>query len=552
LPVIQLSLRRLGQYCKNKASENTILESLPYLGLDIEDHSGDLISVEYSPNRPDFSSEAGIARSLIGILGITTGVPKYEFPRSKYSVQITGKEILGVRPYIEAIYAEISVTDEIIKQLISMQEDLHDGIGRKRSKVAIGIHNASVITPSMRYFGTTDSSFAFIPLGATRKQAINEILQSTEQGKGYGKLLSDVFPILADSKGNVLSMPPIINGELTRLKRGITNLFIDLTGTDQKVVDVSTAIIASMLADIGARVFSVKIESSEFSSIWTPDMNASQMRLDLELTNKILGFDFDQEQARVALEKSRLGLDQAGHALIPRYRNDIIHPIDLSEEVALGYGIAHFTPQEVSTSLAGALHRRLRRIDSMIEILIGLGFVENWNFSLTSKEVVTQCPESTLLKVEDSKSESFEFLRCDILSSLLRVLGASTHEEYPQMMFEEAPTFRRNILSKTGVSEDEHLAAAMADSEANYSKIRSRLDAFLRAFGEPSKIRFEPFRDETLIFAEGRTAAIMLKTDDEEIFLGTIGEISPGTLERFGLAVPAAGFELNLEPLLKD
>src|ERR1700692_2210048 len=145
MPVIQLSLQRLGQYCRGKASEKTILDTLPYLGLDIEDHLGGGVSVDYSPNRPDFSSEAGIARSLVGILGIETGIPKYEFPRSNYSVQISGKEILSIRPFIEAMYAEIQVSDELIKQLIMMQEDLHNGIGRKRSKVAIGIHNANVI-----------------------------------------------------------------------------------------------------------------------------------------------------------------------------------------------------------------------------------------------------------------------------------------------------------------------------------------------------------------------------------------------------------------------
>src|ERR1700688_1127868 len=134
MPVIQLSLQHLGRYCQNKASEKTILDTLPYLGLDIEDQSGGAVNVEYSPNRPDFSSEAGIARSLVGILGIETGIPKYEFPRSNYSVQIFGKEILSVRQYIEAIYAEVQVTDELIRQLITMQEDLHNGIGRKRSK----------------------------------------------------------------------------------------------------------------------------------------------------------------------------------------------------------------------------------------------------------------------------------------------------------------------------------------------------------------------------------------------------------------------------------
>jgi phenylalanyl-tRNA synthetase beta chain len=552
MPVIQLSLQHLEHYCQNKASAKTILDTLPYLGLDIEDQAGDLVNVEYSPNRPDFSSEVGIARSLAGILGIATGVPKYEFPRSNYSVQIKGKEILSVRPFIEAIYAEISVTDELIKQMIAMQEDVHNGIGRKRSKVAIGIHNAGVITNSLKYFGTIDDSFSFVPLGTMRKQSIKEILHGTDQGKEYGKLLSSVSPLLVDSKDKVLSMPPVINGELTRLKPGVSKLFIDLTGTDERVVDVSTAIIASMLSDTGAKVYSVKIDRADGSSTWTPDMHPSKMRFDLELTNKNLGFDFDLEQARVALEKSRLGLDDAGHSLIPRFRSDIIHPIDLSEEVALGYGIAHFTPQEVASSLSGSLSRRLRSIDSVIELFIGMGFTEIWNFSLTSKDVVAHYRDSEILKVEDSKSESFQFLRVDLITSLLRVLGASTHLEYPQRIFEEAPIFRRESTSTTEVLEQDHIAAALADSEANYTKIRSHLDAFLKLVMGPSNFHLETESDAAGIYAEGRTAGVFIREKSKDTRLGTVGEISPSTLERFGLAVPVAAFELNLEPILKD
>ncbi|MDA4112160.1 MAG: hypothetical protein OK439_06440, partial [Thaumarchaeota archaeon] len=417
--------------------------------------------------------------------------------------------------------------------------------------VAIGIHNAQVISSSMSYYGVTDGNFSFIPLGSSQKQTIKEILNATEQGRSYGKLLSSVYPMIEDSNGNVLSMPPVINGDLTRLRPGISKLFIDVTGTDERVVDASTAIIASMLSDIKARVFKVQVGRDNENPNWTPDMTPSEMNFDLKLTNDILGFDFDHVQARAALEKSRLGLDSSESAIIPRFRNDIIHPIDLAEEVALGHGIARISPQAVSSSLAGSLKPRLQNIDAMIEILIGLGLTEVWNFSLTSKEVVIHCFDTELLKVEDSKSESFEYLRCDIIASLLRVLGSSTHQEYPQSIFEEAPTFKRDKHTRIGVSEEEHVAVAMADSEANYTMIRSKLDAFLRSVVGDSNFSFKTATDAGEIFAAGRTAEVYLKTNGKDTRLGIVGEVSPATLERFGLEVPVAGFELNLEPFLK-
>lgn len=553
MPVIQLSLTRLGAYCRSKASEKTILETLPYLGLDIEDQTGDFVSVEYSPNRPDFSSEAGIARSLLGLLGIESGPPVFTFLKSKFKITVSGKEIEKVRPVIKGLYAEILVTDELIKQLIAMQEDLHNGIGRRRSKVAIGIHNAAVISDSIKYYGVTDKSFSFVPLGSSKKQTIREILSTTDQGIAYGKLLSNVYPMLEDSNGNVLSMPPVINGDLTRLDPGVSKIFVDITGTDEYAVDASNAITASMLSDLGAKVFQIQITKSEGDSDWVPDMTPRKMLFDLKLSNGILGVDFDLLQSREALEKSRLGLDPEGNAIIPRYRSDVIHPIDLAEEVALGYGVWKFNPQTVASPLVGSLSPRLRRIAGMIEILVGLGLTEVWNLSLTSQELVQHCTTDPL-RVDDSKSQSFEFLRCDILASLLQVLGSSSHEEYPQMIFEEAPVFSRSNQSISGVLEEEHVAVLLADSSSRYTQMRSKLDAFFRLFlSQDASIRYEPAVEAGELFAAGRTAKVRLvKRGNADEDFGLIGEISPSVLERFGISVPVDGFELNLEPLLKD
>ena len=550
MPVIQLSLTRLGVYCKGQASEAKILETLPYLGLDIEDQSGDLVSVEYSPNRPDFSSEAGIARSLVGLLGIVTGLPKYDFPRSKFKITVSGREIARARPVIKGLYAEIVVTDELIKQLIAMQEDLHNGIGRKRSKVAIGIHNAAVIDEEIKYYGVTDEDYRFVPLGSSKKQTIREILSSTDQGVTYGKLLSKVFPMLEDSKGNVLSMPPVINGDLTRLEPGISKLFVDITGTDDYAVDASVAIIASMLSDVGARVFQIQVLREEESD-WVPDMTPRTMPFSLKLSNEILGSEFDEAGAREALEKSRFDVSE-GKALIPRFRSDIIHPIDLAEELALGYGIWKIRPEVVSTSLVGSLNPRLKKIDSVVELLVGLGFTEVWNFSLSPRELVDYC-SSEPLRVEDTKSQSFEFLRCDLTASLLQVLGRTSHEEYPQLIFEEAPAFSRSDKTSTGISEEEHLAALIADSGARYSQIRSRLDALFRLILRNGlSVEYEPSEAPGQIFSKGRAADVLLTKKDRREKLGIIGEVAPAALEKFGIAVPVVGFELNLEPLLKD
>lgn len=548
MPVIQLSLSNLGRYCKKKVDERKIIDTLPYLGLDIEDRDGDLLSVEYSPNRPDFSSEAGIARSLVGLLAIKTGLPKYKFRQSKYEITVAGTEIVRARPYVHAMYAEFSLTDKTIRQLISMQEDLHNGIGRKRSKVAIGIHNAEVISDQIKYYATTDRTFSFAPLGSEERQTIDQILASTEQGRVYGRLVGGVFPILEDSKGNVLSMPPIVNGNLTRLNPGQNKLFVDITGTDEPSVETTAAIIASMISDSGGHVYSVGIRHGK-ARFATPEMRHKTMRFDLKLTNAILGYEFTAKQAKSYLARSRIGMLSHSKVAIPRYRHDIIHPIDLAEETALGYGIPRFTPSETSSDCVGSFSPRQKWLDLVVEAMVGLGFTEMWNLSLTNSRHTSE----KSLKVEDSKSQNFEYLRDVLVWTLLDTLGNCTHQEYPQRIFEQGPVFKYSPEHSTQVDEEEHVAGLVADSEVTYSMIRSNVDALLNSFKEKGNgFSFSPTTRDIGPFARGRSAAISVLKTSGVFEIGVVGEVHPSYLEKYGLKLPAAGFELNLEILLKD
>lgn len=559
MPVIQVSLSRLKTRARNKVSEEELFEALPYVGLDIEDRNGDLVNVEYSPNRPDFCSEAGIARSLLGLLEIETGLPKYDFPQSNFRIDLDGPEILKVRPFIFGLYARLKISDETIRELIVMQEDLHNGLGRHRSKVAIGIHNAEMVKPQIKYLATDDRAYSFVPLGSERKLTIAEVLEKTEQGQQYGGLLAPLgmFPLLIDASGNVLSMPPIINGELTRLKAGVNSIFVDVTATERRVGEITIAIIASMLSDMGARVETVSIRNPEKESASlesrTPDMMPESMKFDLQLTNEILGLELSYEEARSALEKSRLELLSQDHAKIPKFRSDIIHPIDLAEEVMLGYGVLNLRASRSKSYLVGGLMERSRRLNVVIDVLVGLGFTEIESLALTSRNQLLST-EGEELRVEDPKSKSYEYLRGGILPSLLEVLAQSKHSEYPQKLFEQLQVFKRDEKADTHVREEEHVAATLAASSANYTQIRSLFDGFTRLVMAPSiELMVEPSPPNP-IFASGRCASVSVLRSGAKtkVELGIIGEVSPRVLHELGLEVPVAAFELNLEPLLND
>ncbi len=550
LPVIELSLSRLGKFARGKILPEAILDFLPYLGLDIEDHRGDSVFVEYSPNRPDFSSEAGIARSMVGLLGLEIGLPSYSLKKGRFKIKVEDDDIKRIRPYIFSIESKILVSDELLRQLIVMQEDLHNGLGRHRSKVAIGLHNGKVIKGPIRYFATRDQSLSFTPLGFSKTMTISKVLSDTEQGVNYSRLVAaGSYPLLIDSDDKVLSMPPVINGEQTRLVPGVEELFVDITATERPLGETAAAIIATMLADNGAQIRTVEVEEGLMVTT-TPDLTPNIMRFDLGLANNVLGLELSWKDAESSLGKSRLELTEEDKARIPKFRNDIIHPIDLVEEIALGLGISNFTQQEVSSALSGSFLPRSKRIGLMIDALVGLGLTEVSELSLTSeKEALLAVNQKTALKVKDSKSQNYQYLKSELIPSLLSFLASNIHEEYPQRLFEQAPVVKRSHYSQLQVGEEEHVAAAIASVDANYTQIRSLFDAFANMLIEnASLLIFEPTPKETGVYAAGRSARIGFKNKEKDTMtIGYIGEISPSVLDSLGLKMPSAAFELNVE-----
>ncbi len=272
----------------------------------------------------------------------------------------------------------------------------------------------------------------------------------------------------------------------------------------------------------------------------------------LGLSLRFLGLDLSFEEARAALEKSRLSLD-SGDAVIPAFRTDIMHPVDLVEEVELGYGVSRLTPQRTESSLTGSIHRQSKKIARVIDVMVGLGLTEIFNLSLANKnESDLASNPGLILRVDNAKSETYEFLKSEILPSLLRVLGSSTHEEYPQRIFEVAPIFTR-IEDGTQVLQEEHVGVAIADSGANFSQIKSILEGFLRLVSDKDwKIGFNVGKVTGSVFAPGRTADITIsKKASESKRIGLVGEISPAVLEELGLKVPVSAFEVDVGRILE-
>jgi len=545
MPVVDLALSRLQGLLGGRASGKAILEALPFLGLDIESESGDEVRVEYSPNRPDYSTDYGIALGLEGLLGIRRGGVDLKVRRDDYRIR-ADPSVSRIRPFVTGICALGGTVDgNMIRQLMAMQEDLHFGIGRRRKKSSIGIHDFDAVSFPLRYT-TAGRGHELVPLNGTRPMTVEEILSGTETGQDYGHLLggSKSVPVIVDSEGNTVSLPPVINASMTAVTTKTTNLFVEVTGLGKDDVEDALSVVATTLQRAGFRLHQVRVSGS---GNLTPTFAERKILLDPKLVNETLGLQLSPPNIVSCLKKSRITALQKGKKIqcaIPRYRFDILGPMDVVEEVALGYGIERLEPKLSPSQTVGETNDAVRNLRTVDDMLIGLGYTEALSSSLTSAHVLyesTNRDPKNAMSVLDSKSREHTVLRDSILPGLADCLSRNIHQAYPQRLYETGTVF----LPGDPVREQINLAAVAAYGDANFSELKSVLQSTLRTgFGIEvgTKTSSDP------LFGDGRSADVLAKGRK----VGTIGEINPKTLKRFKIRVPVAGFEIALTGLIFD
>lgn len=543
MPVVTLYFDRMKKILGRSIPKRKIIDTLPFIGLDIEDETADHINVEYSPNRPDYSTDYGIITGLQGLLGIKLGMPALKIKNGKYSIKVD-PSVSKIRPYVTAIEARNGkLDDETIRQIITMQEDLHNGLGRRRKKASIGIHDLEKIKFPL-YYKTVTREHSFVPLESNVSLTVKDILEKTETGKKYKHILEghSKVPVIMDSDGKTISLPPIANAKLTEMNAKTRNLLVEVTATDKNAAEGVLAVVANTLQIAGFELYSVKITGAGNS---TPVLKSRDLVLEPELVNKTLGIEISNQLIVKSLKKSRLDAKLRGKKIvctIPRYRTDIFGVMDLVEEVALGYGIQNLAPTMPESVSAGERNHTTKTLETVRSLMIGLGYLEVMNFELTSKEILydkTGRESSKIISVADSKSQEHIILRDMLLPGMMEVLSRNIHESYPQKIFEIGTVFEKDSSIKEGI----HLACLSAHKDVNFTEVKSVLQSLLKT-GFNLSCNTVPQKEP--MFVDGRTGSIVVNGKK----LGSLGEMDTKVADNFKLRTPVAGFEIKLIDLL--
>jgi len=552
MPVINLNITELNSLIGKEYPVNELVEKIPMIGADVGEPDGDILPVEFFPDRPDMFSVEGAARALRYFLASEEELR--EMPLPDYHISPSGikihvdRSMSEVRPFVVgAVVRGVKMTDELIRSLMDHQEKLHLSIGRRRVKAAIGVHDISKVEWPFTYT-TREPDFSFIPLMKDREMTLEEILNVHEKGIAYRCILEGRknYPLILDNKGRVLSFPPIINGVLTAVNEGTTDVFIDVTGMEMAPINLALNIFTTALAERGGKIESVEVEYEQGhpdaggKTCITPDLSWGEMKVPIPEMNRLLNTHIPAKDWILPLKRMTLRAATQGENVIsvayPPYRGDILHVWDIFEDAAIGLGydrIPDAAPKSVTTGLPLSIIPTLRRFQ---RAMVGLGFSEVKALTLTGEKdgylrMRLPVPEDDIL-ILNPVTEDHTRLRTSLLPGLLSILTANKHRDLPQRLFEAG------IVVKNG--KNHYMGGGVIiHSKTGFTDIKSTVISMLLSFGKEAE--FRPLSHPS--FIAGRCAVIII--DESEI--GYFGELHPEAITNFQIEYPVAGFEMELE-----
>ena len=551
MPTIDISLKDLQQLVGKKFSaEELESEVILYAKGEVDGIDGDTIKVDCKDtNRPDLWSTEGLARLLALKYTEESGIREYKIEESDVYIHID-RSVDNIRPFlVAAIVKDLKVTDTLIKQLIQIQEKVCLTYGRKRKMLSMGIYDFDKVTAPLTYKAVKPTAMKFTPLEEEKEMTLKEILEVHPKGKEYGHLIKDypLYPLFVDSKNKVLSMPPIINSnESGKVTDETKNLFIELTGYNLKAIKVGLNIVVAALADRGGKIYDVEIDYGE-KKIRTPDFTPKKAKVRFEEIERITGLKLSLKELKELLNNYGYNVKKAKDAIeveYPSWRQDILHPVDIIEDILIASDYNAIEPLLPKIATQGSIDEKEIFYEKARNLLVGFGAQELLNFTLTSKDVLFKkmnIKEFPNTEIANPVSQRWTTLRNWLLPSLMNFFERNTSQEYPQQIYEVGQAIIIDEKAETGTRTVTRLAWAQAANNANFTKAKQILDFVLSALG----LEYHIEETEHNSFISGRCARVSVKGKK----VAYIGEIHPQVLENFGIEFPICAFELNLTEL---
>ncbi|APA10401.1 hypothetical protein SS1G_07120 [Sclerotinia sclerotiorum 1980 UF-70] len=554
------------------------------------------LKIEIPANRYDMLCFEGIAL-MLNVFREKTPFPNYRLvkPESGNLETLTvHQDTMKVRPYVSAsILRNVTFTQDGYDSFISLQDKLHQNLARQRTLVAIGTHDMDTVKGPFTYEALSPKDIVFTPLNQSKEMNAEELMQFYETDKHLGKYLhiirdKPVYPVIYDSNRTVMSMPPIINGDHSKITLNTKNVFIEMTGTDRTKLEIVNNIIVSMFSQYCAEPFTIEpveiISEHNQETRQTPNLSPRETEAEVDYINNCCGLSETPEKICELLKKMCLSAKPSSKdknlldVSIPPTRADVLHQCDIMEDVAIAYGFNNLprtSPNKASTiaqplpiNKLGDIVRTETAMAGWSEVMPLILCSHDENFAwLNRKDDGT-----TAVRLANPKTAEYQVVRTSLLPGLLKTIRENKKHSLPLKVFEVSDVAFKDLSLERKSRNERHFAAAWYGKTSGFEVVHGLLDRILLMLQtafltheeglEGKKMDFSikenPTKpdgywieeiDEPTFFA-GHAAAIYLRLGGKEVRVGEFGILHPTVLDKFELRYPVSTLEINLEVFL--
>ncbi|XP_071945670.1 phenylalanine--tRNA ligase beta subunit-like [Antedon mediterranea] len=527
--------------------------------------------IDIPANRYDLLCLEGLARGLLIFL------KKAEAPRYKALPPPDGQmqrlyikpATKQVRPHaVAAILRNVTITKEVYDSFIDLQDKLHQNICRKRSLVAIGTHDLDTITGPF-YFDVQDpEKIKFCPLNQAIEftaAAQMELFSHDSHLRHYLPIIRDkpVYPVIYDSNNIVLSMPPIINGDHSKLTLETKNVFIECTATDltkAKIVLDTLVTMFSQYCDNKFQVESVEViyEEDGKSCIY-PELKYRHEVISADLINRQIGINETAEDIASLLTKMCLASEvvEGGKKVkveVPPTRADVIHACDIVEDVAIAYSYNRIVERIPNTNTVSVQYPINKLSDLLRQEIAASGFTEALTFALCSRDDISvklrkDLKDTKAVHIGNPKTLEFQVARTTLLPGILKTIASNKNMPLPMKLFEISDVIVKDSEKDVGARNFRNFCAVNYNKLPDFEVIHGLLDRFMQLLEIPFSQNGKGYCIRAIddpTFFKGRCAEIVVN----EKPIGKLGVLHPEVLSKFDLSMPCSALEINIEPFL--
>lgn len=538
---------------------------------DSSDEEQTVYKIDIPANRYDLLCLEGLARALLIFQG-KLAVPRYKklSPSPEVIQHINvHPSTQSIRPFVVcATLRNITFTKDRYDSFIELQDKLHQNICRKRSLVAIGTHDLDTLKGPFSYEAQPPNEIFFCPLNKTKKYTAVELMElfSTDnQLKQYLHIIRDspVYPVIYDANRVVLSMPPIINGDHSKITLDTKNVFIECTATDLTKAKIVLDMCITMFSEYCDQPFTVEnaiVNHVDGTKAVYPALEYRTEKLCPSYINKRVGVELDSDHMALLLTKmclKTLVVHEKGvetlHVEVPPTRADVIHAIDVAEDVAIAYGYNNIVKTIPQTNTIAAQLPINKLSDALRNEVAASGFTEVLTFSLCSRDDVStklrhKIETTDAVHIGNPKTLDFQIARTCLLPGILRTLSANRKMPLPLKLFEVSDVVKKDSSRDVGAKNIRHLCAVHQAKTSGYEVIHGLLDRLMQLlevpYGSAGGYKISPADDPT--FFTGRCADVVVGGKS----IGRMGVLHPDVVAAFDLTLPCSTIEIDIEPFL--